>query len=289
MSEKETVKKSGQIFGSEFPKTEEGKTYHVMVKKGEVANRVICVGDLARAKKFSLNFDDQTKVFENLSTRGYLTLTGTYKNVPVSIVGVGMGVPMIDMAIRELSAVVDGKMAFIRIGTCGTPFDEAKCGDIVCHESSVMISRNPNGFRKNSEEPCYLISEPVDASQDICDKLFDNAKDMFGEKSVHKGMNGTACSFYSSQGRVTSEFDDRNSQLVDKQLLGKYPNVKSLEMETFHLFDLAECSKGKIIAGSACLILAQRKSGLFIDLELKAERETKLGKVALESIIKVDI
>jgi len=82
-----------------------------------------------------------------------------------------MGVPMVDMAIRELTAVVDGKMAFIRIGTCGTPFDEAKCGDIIVHTSSVMISRNPDGFRKDSKEPCYLISQPVDANEQICNSV----------------------------------------------------------------------------------------------------------------------
>lgn len=102
-------------------------------------------------------------------------------------------------------------------------------------------------------------------------------------------MNGTACSFYSSQGRVIDGFEDKNSDLIDKQLLKKYPNVKSLEMETFHLLDLAECSKGKFIAGSACLILAQRRSGLFIDLDLKSERETKLGKIALETISKLEL
>jgi uridine phosphorylase len=110
-----------------------------------------------------------------------------------------------------------------------------------------------------------------------------------GDKVVHKGMNATACSFYSSQGRVTNQFGDHNETLIDKFLLAEYPKVKSLEMETFHLFDLAECSKGKIIAASMCLILAQRKSGIFIDLELKTERELMLGKIGLEAISKVKI
>ena len=38
MTDNETnknVKKSSQIVGSEFPMTEDGKTYHVMVKKGD--------------------------------------------------------------------------------------------------------------------------------------------------------------------------------------------------------------------------------------------------------------
>ena len=85
---KET-QKLGQMIGSEFPKDSEGRTYHLNTKKGEVANRIICVGDLSRADKYS-SFLDEVK-FKHISARGFATYTGHYKGVPVTIIGTGMG------------------------------------------------------------------------------------------------------------------------------------------------------------------------------------------------------
>jgi uridine phosphorylase len=50
---------------------------------------------------------------------------------------------------------------------------------------------------------------------------------------IVEGLNATADSFYSSQGRVTSNFDDYNETLVDD--LASQNQVTTLEMETFHL------------------------------------------------------
>lgn len=47
-------------------------------------------------------------------------------------------------------------------------------------------------------------------------------------------MNATADSFYSTQGRIDPSFDDRNENLID-DLSSRYPDVVTLEMETFHL------------------------------------------------------
>lgn len=65
--------------------------------------------------------------------------------------------------------------------------------------------------------------------------------------------------------------------------------INSFEMETFHMFDLADCSKNKVIAGAACLVCAQRSEGSFIDLDLKHKMEGEMGKAGLETIIKVKL
>jgi hypothetical protein len=40
----------------------------------------------------------------------------------------------------------------------------------------------------------------------------------------------------------------------------------SLEMETFHLFDLARCSRGTIEAAACAIGLAQRQSNAFLQV-----------------------
>lgn len=286
-SEDKKDKKGGlQMIGSEFPLSEDGRTYHLQTKKGEVANRIICVGDLQRAEKYSEFLDKSPEPLKIPSTRGFLTITGYYKGVRVSIIGTGMGTPMIDFTIRENLAIIEGKVAMIRLGTCGTPSDEIEPGDIAVQSSAVLVRRNSDGFRKGSKEPTYTLSNPVSADEKLTKLLKENISKT---SKTFEGLGATADSFYSSQGRVTSEIDDRNEDLIDGKLLKKYPKTIALEMETFHLYDLSDCSKGRLISSSACLVLAQRRTHKFIDLELKHKKESELGLAGLETISKIEL
>jgi hypothetical protein len=80
-----------------------------------VANRLLLVGDLNRANTIA-QFLDEKPTFCHVSSRGFYTITGTYQGVPVTILGTGMGYPMVDFSIRECRAIVDGPMAMIRLG-----------------------------------------------------------------------------------------------------------------------------------------------------------------------------
>ena len=48
------------------------------------------------------------------SERGFLTMTGTYKGIPVSIVSIGMGFPNMDFFVRECRELLEGEMVVIR-------------------------------------------------------------------------------------------------------------------------------------------------------------------------------
>ena len=69
---------------------------------------------------------------------------------------------------------------------------------------------------------------------------------------VLEGVNLTADSFYSSQGRIDPAFDDHNDTLLD-DLAAAHPKAVSLEMETFQLFHLAQLCRpaGAIRAAAA--------------------------------------
>lgn len=55
----------------------------------------------------TLSENTKPELFELYSDRGFLTLTGTYKGVPVSIVSIGMGAPNMDFFVREGREVLD--------------------------------------------------------------------------------------------------------------------------------------------------------------------------------------
>lgn len=155
-----------------FPMTQDGRTYHVGTCKGETANRIITVGDPARAERIAGLLDEIS--VRVTSKRGFTTITGLYKGTPVSIVSIGMGISMMDFFLREVRATIDGPMYCIRLGSCGSISEEAKIGNIVIAESAVLIQRNVNAFSTDTkvvDQPHYSISLPFKADEQLTQKV----------------------------------------------------------------------------------------------------------------------
>ncbi|EFC49908.1 predicted protein [Naegleria gruberi] len=282
-----------QLHSANFPVTEDGRTYHLDLAKGMIANRIITVGDIARAEKYAGFLDKDSITLRHQSARGFYTITGKYKGKDVSIVGIGMGFPMMDFLVREaLYCFESGStVAMLRLGTCGTPDISVQTGDYVITEDSISVIRNPDYFTLKEENQStegvkpYLLSLPVKSNKDFQDAL-DNAFTQL-DLPHHRGRNAMGDSFYSSQGRHDDKFDDENDHIEGKlQELG----VKSIEMESFQLLDLARCTKTvKVKACAATLVLAQRVTNVFIDVNLKNTREEMMGRAGLEAIINVEL
>jgi len=269
------------MINANFPLTSEGRTMHLGCKYGEVANRIITVGSIKRAELLSEMFD--VKPFKNCSDRGFVTYTGTFNKIPVSIIAIGMGTPNMDIFVREASAIVNGTMAFIRLGTCGTIHPQVKVGSlIIASKGSVMLERNPQAFTDPTTGDYYNMFSPIPSDPDLSALLVKNIKDI-PNITYYEAMNATADFFYSTQGRIDNNFDDHNEELLDK-LASKYPEVKSLEMETFHLLDLARSSKGKIRATAIAIVIAQRITKEFLSNEEISKMELIAGRVTINAI-----
>jgi len=277
------------LSNANFPMDAEGRVYHLSVKRGEVANRVLSVGEVRRAALLANFFDDPAKSFSISSSRGFVIHTGRIKGVPVSIVATGMGVPMIDFLVREARAVVDGKMVMARFGTCGSPQEHIPIGTVVATPSAVLVTRNVDAFQDESKKKeenkkaldYYDVSKPISSDATLTKLIAANIGRT--DIKVCEGMDATADSFYGSQGRVTDDFDDYNATLLD-ELLEVHPTLATLEMETFHLLHMAHCSRGTISASAACIVLAQRRSNEFLSHEAKAHVEKVAGYAVLEAL-----
>eukprot|EP01113_Clastostelium_recurvatum_P015331 TRINITY_DN1851_c0_g1_i2.p1 TRINITY_DN1851_c0_g1~~TRINITY_DN1851_c0_g1_i2.p1 ORF type:complete len:298 (+),score=35.84 TRINITY_DN1851_c0_g1_i2:21-914(+) len=277
---------AGQHLGNpqdaNFPHDAEGRVYHLGVRKGEVANRILSVGDAGRAAMLSKMLDDPDNLFI-ASNRGFTVYTGTYKKTPLTIIATGMGTPMIDFVVRESRAVVDGPMAIVRFGTCGTPQTHIPIGTIMVADQSVLIRRNVDHWINESGSP-YDISRPVPAHPALTEAVFSQLNDARTPYGVQRGSNATADSFYSSQGRQDPHFDDRNASLID-DLLVAHPGTTSLEMETFKLLHLAHCSRGVVAAAAATIVLAQRRSGAFLSNDDKHVLERLCGQACMDALV----
>ncbi|KAG2764111.1 hypothetical protein PC129_g4374 [Phytophthora cactorum] len=282
-----------------MPTQSDGTVLHLGVKAGQVANRVVSVGSLGRAKLLAQLLDDGQ--FETIeSARGFTTFTGEMKGVQVSIVATGMGVPNMDFVVRETRAIVEGPMIIIRFGTCGAVRKEIAPGSVVVSgNGSVMITRNPDAFFPDATgEEYYRVSRVMPSSPALSKALVAAMNDKLGALraepiiaasidrdalSVFDGLNATACSFYSSQGRLDPAFDDRNEQLVEN-LTKTHQDLYTVEMETFHLLDLAQRSRGSIQATAAVLVVANRISGQVVASDVLKRQESFWGQVILETI-----
>ena len=113
---------------------------HINAKKGDIAERILLPGDPLRAKYIAETYLENPVCFNEV--RGMLGYTGTYKGVPVSVMGTGMGVPSIHIYARELMTEYDVK-TLIRIGTGGSydptlNVDELVISKGCCYTSSFM-------------------------------------------------------------------------------------------------------------------------------------------------------
>lgn len=128
---------------------------------------------------------------------------------------------MMDFVVRETRAVVEGPMAIVRFGTCGTLQQNVPIGSIVLADTSIMIRRNPDHWAGEKVAP-YDFSKPISSdpklSEHVCtfrplqhiynfSQLFNKMKDAVGP-IVIRGTNATGDSFYSSQGIIPTSFLD---------------------------------------------------------------------------------
>lgn len=103
-------------------------TPHNTAKSGDIARTVLMPGDPLRAEFVAKHFLKDTIQFN--SVRGMLGFTGKYKDVTVSVMGSGMGMPSIGIYSYELFSFY-GVENIMRIGTAGGMSRELKLKDMV--------------------------------------------------------------------------------------------------------------------------------------------------------------
>jgi uridine phosphorylase len=114
-----------------------GKVLHLGLTKGQLAENIFLVGDPARAIRVSEQFDS---ILCEVKNREFVTITGSYNNLPVSVIGTGIGVDNVEIALVEAHTVhafdfdsserLPGRvpLKFIRIGTSAGVQDNIDIG-----------------------------------------------------------------------------------------------------------------------------------------------------------------
>ncbi len=113
-------------------------TPHNNAKKGDIAKTVLMPGDPLRAKFIAETYLENPICYNEV--RGMLGFTGTYKGVPVSVQGSGMGMPSMGIYSHELYSEYDVEN-IIRIGTAGSIAEIINLREVII---GVSASTNSN-------------------------------------------------------------------------------------------------------------------------------------------------
>ncbi|CAG8588950.1 10693_t:CDS:2 [Cetraspora pellucida] len=170
-----------QMRNANFPKTDDGRVYYIGLKRGEVANRILIVEDPESARKIAELLDRTPKPFIFESNKGFITITGRYKNVPISIVSIIMGCVIMDVFIREVRQIITGEIIIIRFGSCGS-IGTPTIGNILVPYGAFSVTRNYDyfihGIDTNDAMPIvdspYYISKIAYADEELS-YLYDDA------------------------------------------------------------------------------------------------------------------
>lgn len=103
-------------------------TPHISAAEGDIAEAVLLPGDPLRAKFIAETFLDDAR--EVTGVRNMLGFTGTYKGMPVSAMGTGMGIPSASIYITELIRFYNAKR-LVRVGSCGGTSNDVAIRDII--------------------------------------------------------------------------------------------------------------------------------------------------------------
>jgi purine-nucleoside phosphorylase len=110
---------------------------HIGAQPGEIAPRVLLPGDPLRAKWIAETFLEDAKLYS--SVRNMYGFTGTYRGIPVSVQGSGMGQPSASIYYHELLVEYDVK-TLIRVGTCGALTEEIGLRDVIAASAASTDS-----------------------------------------------------------------------------------------------------------------------------------------------------
>ena len=112
-------------------------TPHNEASRGDFARTVLMPGDPLRAKFIAETFFENPRLVNNV--RGIQGWTGTWRDVPVSAMASGMGIPSIGIYSHELFHVYDVDN-IIRVGTIGALSRRLKLRDVVLAQGACTDS-----------------------------------------------------------------------------------------------------------------------------------------------------
>ncbi len=227
------------------PETDEGMQYHLRVKPGDLIGPVLLPGDPKRAHRIAKSWDEATL---KADYRQFVSYTGTYKGVPISVTSTGIGPAACEIVLPELHAV--NVRDVIRVGSCGALQEDIAIGDLIITTGAVRLEDSSSHYVR-STFPAMANYELTLALIRACEE---------NNLSYHVGITASSSSFYGGQGRpLPTGYLSHWSEKLYLEM--KQSGVLNFEMEASLIFVLAHLLGMRATAISA--VYANRATNEF--------------------------
>jgi uridine phosphorylase len=248
---------------------ERGRCYHLDCGPGDVAPYVLTCGDPGRARRLARRLD---WVRVRRRCREFLTVTGEYRAIPVSIMATGIGPDNTAIAVVE-AAQCASPLTFIRLGSCGALQPHIAVGDLIISEQALRDEHTSHAYAPDSG--------PAPAHPEVLNSLIQAAEEL--QTPYHLGTTCTTSDFYAGQGRRAPGFPTAEPDKVERLRLA---GVLNLEMEMSVYFALAQASSYPLRAGGLCAVFTNRVTGdkAFGLKSRRQEAERRLLAVGLRAL-----
>ena len=265
-----------KIGETELILTKEKKIYHLNLKKEEIGDTIILVGDPSRVKMVSNKFDEiQCKI----THREFTTHTGKLRNKKISVISTGIGTDNIDIVVNELDALVNidfknrqvnkikRKLNIIRLGTSGAIQKNIKVNSIIASEyalgfdnlayfyekKDILIQEISKAYISHTKWPIKLSKPYVVKSSNLLLNKF---------PLIKKGITATAPGFYAPQGRkLRLSTSIKNLQQKMEQFNFNGNQITNFEMECSALYYLGRSLGHHTL--TICTVLGNRLSNSY--------------------------
>ena len=232
-------------------------TPHNSANPGDFAKTVLMPGDPLRAKFIADTFLDNARLVNNV--RGIHGYTGTYKDVPVSVMASGMGMPSIGIYSYELFTQY-GVDNIIRIGSAGAISASLKLRDVIAAQGACT---NSNFAHQ------YGLPGPFAPIADYT--LLETAVAVARENGVDMPVGNVLSSdFYDASGS-TMKWAEMGVLAVEMEAAALYMNAAKLGKRGLAIFSISD----SLVTGEE-LDAAQRQTSF-----------TTMMKIALETAVRM--
>jgi len=256
---------------SELIITKDERIYHLNLKKNEIADNIILVGDPGRVKQISNKFQS---IEHKIAHREFITHTGHYNKKRISVISSGIGTDNIDIVLNEIDALVninfktrvihDNKKSLniIRLGTSGSLNENIDINSYVVSEHVIGFDGLAHFYKENNI--CNKELEEIFISHTNWDNIHarpyavrasENLLNKFND--FEKGITLTATGFYGPQSReLRLKSSIKNLHKIIQELNYNNLEITNFEMETSALYFLGRSLGHNVL--TICAILGNR-------------------------------
>ena len=252
----------------------DGSSFHLHLKPEHLADRVILVGDPGRVPVVAAHFEE---IENDVASREFRTITGTYKGKRISVQSTGIGCDNIDIVVNELDALANidfekrtekpkhRELTIVRIGTCGGLQPNTPVGTFIASVKSIGFDGLLN-FYAGRNDVCDLKFEeafkqhmhwdPIKGAPyvSIADQQL---IEQIARDDMVRGYTISCGGFYGPQGRkirIPLADPDQNAKVEAFEYDGM--RVCNFEMESSALAGLASLLGHR--AMTCCMVIANR-------------------------------